>query len=379
MKIGLFTDVHASRGMGSDLKKSTFAQASELWYSHKMNIIIKSFEWMIKEFQGVDLIVCLGDVFQRYAKMDMFIFNIIEGLFERLAKVAPVVIITGNHDIMNEIHPNYNALTPFKLFTKVIHGKADVDYVQAINTVFYYVPYFSKGDDLRRLYAGLRETDKHPEGVRRVLFGHHDLKQFNKWTDTSDTQPGDKTYGDLKINWFDKAFFGHIHWRAEHKNATTIGSLITRTFHDRDDLDRGITILDITAKEFKESFIRNPHSPLYITVESGADLKKVKEARKEGRIVCAEVIDAVAFKPVSEHVDFMRLSSNMKKTFEAIVKREGITDIDEISDWKSYLDVQLTGYMEGEKLKPEQIEEFKKLFGLYLEKAQTEEVEEEDE
>jgi DNA repair exonuclease SbcCD nuclease subunit len=219
MKILWFTDVHCSNN------------ASNIDNIH-LNETIALFA-QIRQYvldNVVDAIVFGGDMFNDSTKIGTKVLTVLSEMISSLAICAPVFILTGNHDTIEdavketiEVEDNgyfkfarSNLLSPFFKYENVTGIDKPVAIKQNDGTILYFIPYISvPTSHIKNLLV------KNKKNNNKILFGHFDLEDMNysKIANLTDTVSSKF----LNEN-FDLSFIGHIHEPMEFGNTIVTGS-----------------------------------------------------------------------------------------------------------------------------------------------------------
>jgi len=185
-----------------------------------------------------DAIVCLGDVLDRFSKIDLTPLSDAIDFLSKLQEIAPLYLIIGNHERMN----NDDFCTDKHPFTslKMWNNTHVVDYPQVhqINDhKMIFIPYvhngrFSEAMDLLHL-----SSDSIKEHT--LVFAHQEFKGCNMGHILS--EDGDEYPEDYPL-----CISGHIHINQSIGNIIYPGSPIQHGYTDDD--NRGILHISITSQ-----------------------------------------------------------------------------------------------------------------------------------
>jgi len=129
-----------------------------------------------KEGRPGDVVVHCGDVFDSRQSINLYVLNKGINIFEDIAKIMPIYMIIGNHDIFMKYTNDINSLKVFRhvenitIFEKPTH-------VMFGNKKMFFLPWVEKHDEIK-------EIIQNPENASDVLFCHTDIRglSFNRFT-----------------------------------------------------------------------------------------------------------------------------------------------------------------------------------------------------
>jgi DNA repair exonuclease SbcCD nuclease subunit len=210
-----------------------------------------------------DIIVHLGDLFDNRNIVPINILNYAQTILERMAKICPVHIIIGNHDIYNKSDNDVNSLKPYSYIPNVFvyETTTKINFNGKDILLMPWVESKQEQVNLLKQYSGCD-----------YLFCHSDLNGAKMHL----TSVAHRNSNKIDVEEFDgykHVYSGHIHLVQKSKNFTFVGSIHEM---DRNDIDnqKGIFVLD-TNKD-AELFIPNNISPrfkkIYVNKEEDIEL-----------------------------------------------------------------------------------------------------------
>jgi len=273
----------------------------------------------------IDLIVCLGDVLDRFEKISLFAFRRAILFLQRLSEKAKTYVLIGNHDRPN----NSTYLTDEHPFLACRQWKNLVIVDNILQEgEFIFVPYVPPGRFIETL-------DLLPEWREcTAIFAHQELTGAKMGAIISDVEEWKHDYP-LLVS-------GHIHdYQEVSTNLIYVGTPIQHGFHDTS--DKGVSLflfskegyehkridlqctkkqsLTIKASEL-ETFISPKNVSLRLTVIGTPEelktlrlSKKVKELRSVGV--------KVHFKPKQEKFTYRKTSGYMN-TLKELIKDDPV-------------------------------------------------------
>lgn len=202
-----------------------------------------------REGKPGDFVMHNGDVFDSRHSLNLLIMNEAMAAFEEIAKIMPVVIILGNHDIYRKESNDVNSAKILK-WIPGITVLEEPEVMQVTNNKLLLMPWRKSVEDEAECVTS-HEAD--------YLFCHTDVKglRFNKFTQIE--------HGlDLKVmKKFKKVYSGHIHYAQSHKNFRMVGSPYHLTRSDMYN-EKGIWLIDFETD--KETYFKNDRSPNFMRI-----------------------------------------------------------------------------------------------------------------
>jgi len=222
------------------------------------------FDWLAEQIteRGIDLVVMAGDIFDRalppVKAIELFNRNI-----DRLADLAPIVLISGNHD--SAVRMGYGPLLRPGLFLRSgVENVGDPVLFEdgPFPLAIYPIPYLdpissAQGLDTEEpthhavltaaVAAGLKDLAERSEGTRAIAMGH----AFIAGAETSDSERGINVGGSDQVpadvfEGFDYVALGHLHRPqviADHIRYS--GSPLHLSFSEVG-ADKSVTVLDLS-------------------------------------------------------------------------------------------------------------------------------------
>lgn len=292
--------------------------------------------------QQPDRIVIVGDLFNDYIKIEGELLILASKFMNALAKIAPVIITRGNHDILRSA-PNR------------------VDSIQAL------VESISNPKITYLNETGFVVDDNVVWAVWK-----HGVKKNNPWSDKAYIRDKDKTYIDLfhdpvngcvnaegfnfdsktyrSINDFkgDYSFFGDIHkFQVFNETKAYCGSLIAQNYSEGNDEFHGYILWNLETGKGHEIPVSNPYNFHTISVNRFTDfdnlnfnipnlsekpsirvkwqtLPATKTLDNERKLLkyINEKFNPVGFKPVNDFVEENKIDIQENSVIENITKRD---------------------------------------------------------
>ncbi len=183
-----------------------------------------------------DLIVCLGDVLDRFANIHVGPLVRATNFLSSLSKIAELVVIIGNHDRANnnvfctEQHP----FVSLKTWNRTVVVDTPISKIYC-GMLFTFVPYVSVGrfEEALDLSPGWERS--------KAIFCHQEFLGARMGAIESTT-------GDVWDTNYPLAISGHIHdYQRLQNNLLYIGTPMQHTFGDRD--DKTISIFTFTCED----------------------------------------------------------------------------------------------------------------------------------
>ena len=232
--------------MLADIHFGVFASTEE-WRDNIEGYFHNFFIPLLKQrmTKGTFLLV-LGDVYDDRKSIDIDVNNRCIDIFEELAGMLPVVIISGNHDIYKKTDTRITSLRSLNNIPNLTMLSEPIRYTHANGDLFM-MPYLGDYSLETKLLSENRDC--------RYMFMHDDIKSGMKFDNGRDITNGVST-----DNLTGKVFSGHIHTRQEFGNLTYIGS----PYHIRkSDIGNVKGVYHVSLTDGNEEFIENTYSSIY--------------------------------------------------------------------------------------------------------------------
>ena len=200
-----------------------------------------------KESRPGDFLIHVGDVFDSRHSLNLLIMNEGMDIFEQIAKIMPVVIILGNHDVYKRNTNDVNSVKILKWIPNItVFEEPEVIQVQDSKLLF--MPCRANHE------AELLCVKNNPADY---LFCHTDVQGLNFNRNTK-IETG-ISLDELKT--FKKIYSGHIHYSQHKHNFRMLGCPYPLTRSDVNN-KKGIWVYDFVKE--KETFYENTFSPKFM-------------------------------------------------------------------------------------------------------------------
>lgn len=267
MKILEFTDVHITRSC-------EFNKPTDDGLNEYLQLVVKSFEFVKQSIVAYkpDLLVFGGDWFDANDMVDTLSINVGTRILSDISSLVQAKLaIVGNHDYMSSEH-GIHTLELFKLAGWAVAENPLVTDPNIFGKSILAVPHRDSYDldELIPLIAKADIAFTHSDiygALRRAPKGENDKKAY------SDGGLDPYLFSDLEA-----VFNGHYHHPSQvTPNFYNVGSLTSRTFHDKGSAPRGIVLYDTETKTIERKI--NPYARPFeeIRITSLDDLDKVFE------------------------------------------------------------------------------------------------------
>jgi DNA repair exonuclease SbcCD nuclease subunit len=223
-----------------------FKNSNLEWLDIQKDYFKNFFIPLIKENKTKNsVLMVLGDIFDHRTHLNLQVMNDSIEIFERLSKIIPIYIITGNHDIYYKSSNLVNSLKPFKYISN-IQVFEELETLELSNSKsLVLMPWINNPIEEKEVILNNKAD---------YLFAHTEFKGYHQ-TMTSIVNEG----MDIEtFKHYKKVFSGHIHLHQVYKNFTLIGSPYAMSRADVGN-KKGIYILN--TNNFKQEFIENDYSP----------------------------------------------------------------------------------------------------------------------
>lgn len=196
-----------------------------------------------------DILIHCGDLYDNRTSIPIIASYKAEKILIEIAKILPVHLIVGNHDLYNKGTNDVNSVRLFNYVDNItIH--TETTSIDLFGNKLILMPWVEKRSDM------IKEITNNPGDY---LFCHSDLNGCLMHLNSVAHRNVDK----IDVNEFKNykhVFSGHIHIRQTNKNFSFIGSPYQMDRNDMGD-QKGITILDLSTDRI--SFIPNDYSPVF--------------------------------------------------------------------------------------------------------------------
>lgn len=259
-KIFLIGDSHIGLG---------FPNKTDRWFNvHKEYFSEFLIPLLQREVTGDDIIVHLGDLFDNRNVIPINLLNYGMDVVEEIAKIAPLHIIIGNHDLWSKSSSEINSIRPFRWIPNVsIYDSPRVLEFNGVNILM--MPYIESRIDQIKTINEFSDCD--------YLFCHSDLNGC-KMHLTSVAHKNSDKIDIVDFKPFRRVMSGHIHIVQKMNNFQFVGSIFQM---DRNDMgnQKGIFVLDINSDSV--DFFPNNVSPVFrrFSIRDESDIEKLDDIK----------------------------------------------------------------------------------------------------
>ena len=251
--------------------------------SNSLNEVLQTLFWIKDKVTELkpDMTLFLGDIFDNPSTITTSVISIVSEYFNNLSDISPLVILSGNHDILENNDTNIkiddNILNYKGNLLSIFKGNKRIAVLEKIKTFeidketdYIFIPYTNNIPE--KLIAHLQ---KDKIGNKKIIFGHFDiadvpymqLEAKNGNIDLNNYVNLD-LIKHLKIH---KVYLGHVHDQYIMENVEFLGSCRNINFNNRQP-SKGIYLFD--SKKDNYEYFENPYSPIYVTLNSFDELLK---------------------------------------------------------------------------------------------------------
>ena len=259
-KIFLIGDSHIGLG---------FPNKTDRWFNiHKEYFTDFLIPLLKREVSQGDIIVHLGDLFDNRNVIPINLLNYGMDVVEEIAKIAPLHIIVGNHDLWSKSSSEINSIRPFRWIPNVtIYDSPKVLEFCGVNILV--MPYIESRLDQIKTISEYPNCD--------YLFCHSDLNGC-KMHLTSVAHKNSDKIDIIDFKPFRRVMSGHIHIVQKMNNFQFVGSIFQMDRNDMGD-QKGIFVLD--ASDDSVNFIPNDVSPVFrkFTIKDESDIQKLDDLK----------------------------------------------------------------------------------------------------
>jgi len=322
-----------------------------------------------------DILIHLGDLFDNRNSIPIITMNKVEKILTELAKILPVHIMVGNHDLFNKGSNEVNSIRLYGYIDNItIYERTKTLEIGDKKVVL--MPWVEKRIDM------INEIAINPGDY---LLCHSDLNGCKMHLNSVAHRNADKI--DVEdFGKYQRVFSGHIHIRQVQKNFTFIGSLYQMDRNDYND-QKGMTVLDLEEDEV--TFIENDYSPVFkkhrvISEKDVEELDQLKNSKdyidisisnnllisnRKLRRKLEMILENGSFASV-DYIDdiVLTLEEEEKKKEEEVEFDENNLNISIQLDYADYIkEYILKQKYDNEKFKDGIIEEFEEVIKIYNE------------
>lgn len=241
-KILLIGDSHLSLGYPNSVDK--WFKIHQEYFQDFLLPLIK------KELTSDDIIVHLGDLFDNRSVVPINILNFAQNVLEEMAKICPVHVIVGNHDLYTKSTNDVNTVKLYKYIPN-IYVYEEPTKIEFSGKSILMLPWVEKKKEQVSILKKFTGTD--------YLFCHSDLNGAKMHLTSVAHKNNDKIDVE-EFSGYKNVYSGHIHILQRQKQFTFVGNIFEMDRNDRDN-QKGIFILD--TFDNSERFIENKISPRY--------------------------------------------------------------------------------------------------------------------
>lgn len=301
-KIFLIGDCHLGLGYPNNAEK--WFKTHQEYFNEFLIPLLK------KEVELGDIIVQLGDLFDNRNIIPINILNYGMDIIEEMSKIAPIHIISGNHDLWSKSASEINSIRPFRYIPNVkIYNSTEVIEYNGLKILM--MPFIEKRLDQIRLIEENKNCD--------YLFCHSDLNGCKMHLTSVANKNADKIDID-NFKSFSKVRSGHVHLIQSNSHFTFVGSIFQMDRNDFGD-QKGIFVMD-TENE-SEKFFPNKISPVF---------KKIKISSEE------DIDDLDELKGTKDYID-LSISNNLlitnrklRRKLEIMLETSNFASVEYIDD-----------------------------------------------
>lgn len=218
----------------------------EICYKFHVEFLIP---YLKKNAKPGDILFISGDIFDSRQSIGLNTLNMALEVYSEIAKILPIEIILGNHDIFMKDSNKINSVKPLGLLPNITVYEEPVMKNWGGKKVLL-MPW-RKNHDVEREFLLTQQAD--------YLLCHTDFigAKNNAYVTI------EKGNSVEVVKNFRKVFSGHIHWRQKINNVTFFGCPYQMTRSDIGN-DKGLWLLDFEKET--EEFIVNPISPKFLKI-----------------------------------------------------------------------------------------------------------------
>ena len=281
---------------------------SSMWQDTIENYHRKVFIPLLKkEVKKGDVLVHAGDMFDNRQTLNLLVGNAALSVYTEIAKILPIYIIVGNHDI----------------YRKKTNDISSLDFLKNVENI--HVLKDAKVFEWSEEKVLLMPWQSHRESEINTITEHSSASIVICHSEVAGVQlnHGIKSFDGVPIaNYkkFKQVFSGHIHHRALYDNVQMLGCPYQITRSDTKN-SKGVTLYDIKKDEIV--FFENNYSPKFLKIPLDKILDfKLEELKK---VVCNNYIDLYIPSKIASKYNMSLLLQelqNISKTIDPIIYDE---------------------------------------------------------
>ena len=287
--------------------------------SNSFNEVLQTLFWIkdkVKELKP-DITVFLGDIFDNPSTITTSVISIVSEYFNNLSNLSLLVILSGNHDILENndtnIKINDEILNYKGNLLSIFKGNKRIAVLEKIKTFeidketdYIFIPFT---DNIPNKLIEHLQKDK--IGNKKIIFGHFDI------ADAPYMQLEAKN-GNINLNNYvnldlikhlkiHKVYLGHVHDKYNIENVEFLGACRNINFNNKQP-SKGIYLFDSDKDGYE--YFENPYSPIYVTLNSFDELLKYIEEHDKLELLKTNV--KLKFSTNDEVTKTIKYKSNFK-------------------------------------------------------------------
>lgn len=267
-----------------------------------------------------EFIVFLGDIFDSPDNISTNVISIVSMLFKNLSELTKVVIITGNHDSVDDglqtidmtdgksERLRSSLVYPFSMNDEILiidsPNVTDMS-VFGLKMCISFMPY--QIDMISHLKS---IQDKLIDGYKHVMFGHFDIRDLNYVKLVKDASMVEKVPSSEELfNEYnqDLVILGHVHERMEYlsddgaKKVVFVGSARNINYNNKEE-EKGIYSLNLESLELE--YIPNENTAIYKVFRTTDELDNYlmessdeKLAKTKVKFIYSDAKDTIRYNP----------------------------------------------------------------------------------
>ena len=202
-----------------------------------------------KEGKPGDVVVHCGDVFDSRQSINLYVLNKGISIFEDIAKIMPIYMIIGNHDIFMKYTNEINSLKVFRNVENITVFEEPTHMMFSDKKMFF-LPWVEKHEEIK-------EIIKDPKNASDVLFCHTDIRglSFNRFTKIEEGTEAEVFKGHKRV------YSGHIHYAQKTNNIRMLGCPYELT---RSDIGNQKSVWLYDLETDTETQFKNDYSPRFL-------------------------------------------------------------------------------------------------------------------